>query len=99
MPLINSVRARSGAFTFTTLGSQDNARIILRRERQLELAGEQVRWFDLVRWGVAKQVLNAEKQAQLGKQPFQDKNVLFPIPQIERTTNTALAVDVSNDWN
>jgi len=99
LPLINSVRARSSAFAFTSLGSQDNARIILRRERQLELAGEQVRWFDLIRWGVAKDVLNAEKQVQLGKQPFLDKNVLFPIPQIERTTNTALATDVSNDWN
>lgn len=99
LPLINLVRARSGAFVFTTLGSQDNAKTILRRERQLEFAGEQLRWFDLIRWGIAKDVINAEKQAQLGKQPFQDKNVLLPIPQLERTTNTVLAGDVSDDWN
>jgi len=40
-----------------------------------------------------------KKQAQLNKQPFQDKNVLLPIPQIERTTNPAIAGDISNDWN
>lgn len=98
-PLINAVRARSGAFEYTSLGSQEEARVILRRERQLEFAGEQLRWFDLVRWGVAKEVLNEEKQAQLGKRPFQDKHVLLPIPQIERTTNPQVAEDVSNDWN
>jgi hypothetical protein len=99
LPLINAVRTRAGAFNYSTLGSQDNARTILRRERQVEFAGEQLRWFDLVRWGVAKEVLNAEKQAQLGKQPFQDKNVLLPIPELERTTNSALDGDISNDWN
>jgi hypothetical protein len=98
-PLINQVRSRVGAFEYADLGSQDNARTILRRERQLELAGEQSRWFDLVRWGIAKEVLNAEKMEQLGKQPFQDKHILFPIPQIERTTNPAIADDVANDWN
>jgi hypothetical protein len=99
LPLINAVRNRVGAFEFTTLGSQDNARKLLRRERQLELAGEQSRWFDLNRWGIAKQTLNAEKQIQLGKQPFEDKHVLLPIPQIEKTTNDLVAADVPDDWN
>jgi hypothetical protein len=99
LPYLNAVRDRVGAFQLTTLGNQDNARTILRRERQLELAGEQVRWFDLNRWGIAKQTLNAEKQIQLGKQPFEDKHVLLPIPQIERTTNAAVADDIFYDWN
>ncbi|MBL0740647.1 RagB/SusD family nutrient uptake outer membrane protein [Chryseolinea lacunae] len=99
MPYINTVRARVGAFQYTSLGTHDNAQTILRRERQLELAGEQVRWFDLVRWGIAKQTLNGEKQLQLGKQPFEDHHVLLPIPQIEKTTNTALSTDISEDWN
>jgi starch-binding outer membrane protein, SusD/RagB family len=99
LPYINAVRARVGAFQYTTLGSQDNARMILRRERQMELAGEQVRWFDLNRWGIGKQTLNAEKQLQLGKQPFEDHHVLLPIPQIEKTTNDQLANDVAGDWN
>jgi starch-binding outer membrane protein, SusD/RagB family len=96
---INAVRARVGAFEYTSLGTLENAQTILRRERQLELAGEQVRWFDLVRWGIAKQILNGEKQTQLGKQPFEDRHVLLPIPQIEKTTNTALTGDISGDWN
>ncbi len=98
-PLVNAVRARSGAFEFSSLGTQEEAREILRRERQLEFAGEQIRWFDLVRWGVAKEVLNDEKEIQLGKRPFQDRHVLFPIPQIERATNPQIAADVSNNWN
>lgn len=49
-------------------------------ERRLELTGKQARYFDLLRWGTIKQVINAEKQAQIGAQPFQDKNLLLPIP-------------------
>ena len=43
---------------YTDLGTQDNARKILRWERRLELAFESKRFFDLVRWGVAEQTLN-----------------------------------------
>ncbi len=52
--------------------------------QRVMLCGEQVRYFDLIRWGIAKQTINAEKQAQGGIQPFQDKNVLLPIPQSEK---------------
>ncbi len=38
---------------YTTLGTQDNARKILQWERRLEFAWEGVRFFDLVRWGIA----------------------------------------------
>lgn len=44
--------------TYTDLGTQDNARKILRWERRLELAFESKRFFDLVRWGVAEKTLN-----------------------------------------
>jgi hypothetical protein len=96
---INDVRKRSGAFEYTSLGSGQSAIEILRRERQLELAGEQIRWFDLNRWGIARQVLNAEKQAQMGEQPFQDRHVLLPIPQLEKDSNPTVAGDVVGDWN
>lgn len=43
---------------YTDLGSQDNARQILRMERRLELAFESKRFFDLVRWGIAAETLN-----------------------------------------
>jgi hypothetical protein len=53
IPLINQVRKRVGladlsvgAFTQTTLRTQ------IMHERATELAGEEVRWFDLQRWGL-----------------------------------------------
>lgn len=96
---INAVRARVGAVTYTTLGTQDNARTLLRRERALELCGEQTRFFDLRRWGIAQTVINQEKQAAIGRQPFQAKNMLLPIPQLERDNNQVLAAQVRGDWN
>jgi hypothetical protein len=63
---------------------------------QIELAGEQSRYFDLLRWGLLKQVLNPELQAQYGAATFQDRNVLLPIPQQEKDTNPNVANDVAN---
>ena len=99
LPLINQVRARSGAFQFTTLGDQTKARTILRRERQMELAGEQARYFDLVRWGILKETINAEKQAAIGISPVKDYHILLPIPQAERDANPTLNAQVTNNWN
>jgi len=44
--------------TYTDLGSQDNARQILRYEKRMETAFESKRFFDLVRWGIAEQTMN-----------------------------------------
>jgi len=99
LPLINQVRARSGAFQYTTLGDQTKARTILRRERQMELAGEQTRYFDLVRWGILKETINAEKQAAIGISPVKDYHILLPIPQAERDANPTLNAQVTNNWN
>jgi hypothetical protein len=101
LKLINQVRARAGAVEYTTLGAQTAAMSLLMRERQIELAGEQSRYFDLIRWGLAKQTINAERVAEPGdgKQPFQDKNVLFPIPDVEKNYNPNVAKDIANNWN
>ena len=99
LPLINIVRARVGAFEYTTLGNQQDAMRKIKRERRLELCGEQVRWFDLIRWGEAMNVINDEKFAAKGVRPFQEKHVLFPIPQEEKDANSLVANDVANDWN
>jgi hypothetical protein len=99
LPLINEVRNRSGAFQYTTLGDQANARSILRHELQIELAGEQSRFFDLVRRGILKETINVEKQASDGVQPVKDKHVLLPIPQTERDANPKLDAQVKNNWN
>ena len=39
--------------------TQDYARKAVRTERRIELAMEGLRWFDLVRWGKAVEVVNA----------------------------------------
>ncbi|MDG2450315.1 MAG: RagB/SusD family nutrient uptake outer membrane protein [Saprospiraceae bacterium] len=43
---------------YSTLGDQGQAREILRFEKRLETAFESKRFFDLVRWGIAEEVMN-----------------------------------------
>jgi hypothetical protein len=51
----------------------------IRHERRVEMAMEHDRFFDLVRWGIAQQTLNAA-----GKTNFSDsRDVLLPIPQTQ----------------
>jgi hypothetical protein len=99
--LINEVRNRPSvmAVNYPLTLNQDEARTALRRERRIEFAGEQSRWFDLTRWGIAQEVLNTEHPEGPGQQAFEDKHVLFPIPLQERNTNPDLASDVANEWN
>ena len=75
---------------------------ILMRERQLEFCGEQSRYFDLIRWGIAQQTINDEMSAEPGLngvQPFSSKNLLFPIPDLEKNYNPNVANDVNDGWN
>jgi starch-binding outer membrane protein, SusD/RagB family len=59
----------------------------MRFERRLEFGMEGQRFFDLVRWGIAKEVLNnylayeVIKRSNLKGAIFKDQNVLFPVPQ------------------
>lgn len=48
------------------------------KERRIELAMEQHRWFDLLRWGRAASVMTA-----VGKNFVSNKHELLPIPQTE----------------
>ena len=69
--------------------TQDYARRALRFERKLEFAMEGERFFDLVRWGVAEQVLNNEyfvKERTIrtylqSAQFVKGRDEYFPIPQ------------------
>lgn len=59
----------------------------MRFERRLELGMEGQRFFDLVRWGQAKDVLNkylayeVTKRSNLRGAIFKDQNTVFPVPQ------------------
>ena len=99
--LINKVRQRSGAVSYPNLGaSQTAAMSILMRERQLELCGEQSRYFDLIRWGIWVSTMNnlaADMKANagttfaygaLGGSNITNRNLLFPIPASEISVNS-----------
>ncbi len=84
LPLINQVRKRArGSNNFilpdVTVTDKDLLREKIYKERRAELAMEQQRWFDLLRWGRAAQVMQA-----VGKTNFiPGKHELLPIPQSE----------------
>lgn len=64
------------------------ARNAVQTERRLELAEEGHRFFDLVRWGLAKQVLNNYAQTEykipeIGNAVFTDAYQYFPVPQTQ----------------
>lgn len=68
--------------------TQENARKALRFERRLEMALEGSRFFDLVRWGVADQVMNAYLEKEKTRREFlrdgnftKGKHEYLPIPQ------------------
>lgn len=74
-------RARGGnSSVLPEITETDQAllRDIIRHERRVELGMENERFFDLVRWGIAEDVLHAA-----GKTGYEDKNRYLPIPQPE----------------
>ena len=56
---LNQIRARAGMPDLGTGLSQDEMREAIIQERRIELAFENHRWFDLIRWDMAETVLNA----------------------------------------
>lgn len=73
--------------------TQDGLRQAIRHERRVELGMEGHRWFDLVRWGVAAEVMEAYRaqeseavRAEMGNF-IRGKHELLPIPQQEIDLN------------
>ncbi|MGV3587734.1 MAG: RagB/SusD family nutrient uptake outer membrane protein, partial [Adhaeribacter sp.] len=70
--------------------NQENARKALQWERRLEFAMESPRFFDLVRWGIAAETLNAYLNVEKTRKTFlsaakftKGRDEYFPIPQRE----------------
>ena len=57
---INQIRNRVNlpSYTIVELSSQEKVRQAVRKERRVELAFEGLRYFDVMRWGIAKETLN-----------------------------------------
>ncbi|WP_343558672.1 RagB/SusD family nutrient uptake outer membrane protein [Sphingobacterium sp.] len=74
---LNMIRTRVKLPKITTT-DQAQLRQLIWKERRLELAFEHDRWFDLIRTKQAKAAMAAEGKT------FQDKMMLFPIPENQR---------------
>lgn len=106
LPLINQVRARAAVSTqrqldagasdiynigqYLAFPDKDYAWKALKFERRLEFGMEGARWFDLVRWGEAGEVLNAYLAEEKTKRDFLSnaaftpgRDEYYPIPQRE----------------
>jgi tetratricopeptide (TPR) repeat protein len=97
LPLLNQIRKRARGtnnfiLTDVTTTDQSQLRERIRKERRIELAMEQQRWFDLLRWGIAGQTLRAT-----GKTFVDNKHELFPIPQTELDLSDGV-LQQNNGW-
>lgn len=80
---LNKIRTRSHAeeYTYSQLNSQEAFREAIAKERRLELAFENHRWFDLLRTGKALEVMNSCEGGAIFPLNVKSFQLLFPIPQ------------------
>ena len=74
--------------------TQDYARKAVRFEKRLELCLEGQRYFDLLRWGIAKQVIDDYHNTEKSKRPYLG-NATFVIPRIEYYPIPQAEIDIS----
>jgi len=74
-----------------TTTNQAEMREAIRHERRVELGMEFDRFYDLVRWGIAREVLHAA-----GKTGYQEKHALLPLPQNEIDKSNGVLVQNPN---
>jgi tetratricopeptide (TPR) repeat protein len=87
---IKPIRARAGLAALPATLDQAAIRLALEKERRVEFLYEGHRWFDLVRTGRAKAVLNAHYASQGLSFSVEDYELIFPIPQSEIDLNPAV---------
>ena len=86
---INMVRKRAGLAPLSNLVKADFA-VALEKERRVEFLYEGQRWFDLVRTGRAKAVLNKYFTDNKLSFSVEDYEFLMPIPQRELDIDSKL---------
>jgi tetratricopeptide (TPR) repeat protein len=89
LPFLNQVRARVGLPALAGL-SQAQFRTAMEKERRVEFMFEGQRWFDLVRTGRAREVLNAYYTGKNQNFSVAEHELLFPIPLAEIELNSKL---------
>ena len=89
--LLNQVRSRAGlapktqgnAVSALAINSQADFRRAIEQERRVELAGEDHRWFDLIRTDRAEAVMTAHGKQQKAIKPNVDPNAYMQIRTIQ----------------
>lgn len=100
MTYLNMVRKRSNATLMTTPASQTSMRSIILEERAKEFACEGDRRWDLIRWGIYLQAMNAiggRDDSNINKSRT-ERNLLYPIPVDEINTNDSINSN-NPGWN
>jgi starch-binding outer membrane protein, SusD/RagB family len=64
---INKVRQRAGVPIITSGKTQSELRSVVRKERKVEFACEGLRYFDIIRWKIAENVLNGPCYGRIPK--------------------------------
>ncbi len=82
---INQVRVRANLAPLNSTTTLDKAafRNAIIKERRVEFAFEGLRWMDIIRWGIAMDVMNAKLSNPVqdgGKYSMKTHQTLFPIP-------------------
>lgn len=99
--LLNQVRNRSKATlgSVTVLDTKQKMRSAIIEERAKELACEADRRWDLLRWGIYLDAMNAVGTDDSGVQKTRlQRNLLFPLPAQEMNTNKAITTN-NPGWN
>lgn len=86
---LNKVRSRVGLPDLTGLDKGATA-LALEKERRVEFLFEGYRWFDLLRTGRLREVVNAYYQAKGQNFSVEQYELLFPVPLAEIELNSAL---------
>jgi len=95
LPYANETRLRAGLTELkeANIPNKHALRMAIEKERRLEFAYENQRWFDLIRTGRALEVINTHYSSEdyyqelTGVGPLTDNNILLPIPQKEIDIN------------
>lgn len=104
---INRIRQRAG-LPAKQIGDSSAAMEELRNQKLLEFAGENIRWYDLVRWysfeDLKSMMMERKKDTKQGNSivdtqnfsKMEKKHLYFPIPQSEVDSNSAM--EQKADW-
>ena len=94
MAYLNQVRIRSNAKLMETVGTKTGLRSAIIEERAKELACEGDRRWDLIRWGIYIDAMNAVGRDDANNQKTRtERNLLYPIPTAEMDVNKAITAN------